>query len=78
MWEEKQPDREEKILDWNQIKGNRKQFKGKARQRWSKLTDDELDMIEGKREELIGGVQEKYGIAREQAEKEVDEFGTGL
>jgi uncharacterized protein YjbJ (UPF0337 family) len=75
---EKQTERGGKIVNWDQIKGNWKQFKGKARQKWGKLTDDELDMMEGKREELIGKVQEKYGITREQAEKDVNEFGTSL
>jgi uncharacterized protein YjbJ (UPF0337 family) len=74
----KQPEIGGKIMNWDQIKGNWKQFKGKARQKWGKLTDDELDTIEGKREELIGKVQEKYGITREQAEKDVNEFGTSL
>lgn len=65
-------------MDWNQIKGNWRQAKGKAQMKWGKLTDDDLDVVQGKREELIGKVQEKYGMAREQAEQEVDEFGRSL
>jgi uncharacterized protein YjbJ (UPF0337 family) len=54
--------------------GNWKQFKGKVQQQWGKLTDDDLDIIEGKQTELVGKVQERYGVAREEAEKEVEEF----
>ena len=56
------------------IQGNWKQLKGKVRQQWAKLTDDDFDMIEGKRQELVGRIQERYGIARDQAEKDVDRF----
>jgi len=52
--------------------GRWKQLKGRARERWGRLTDDELDQIEGERERLIGLLQEKYGWAREEAEEEVD------
>ena len=61
-------------MNWNQIEGNWKQFKGHAQQQWGKLTDDELDQIEGQREVLIGKIQERYGIAKEEAERQVDEF----
>lgn len=54
--------------------GNWKQFKGDIQRRWGELTDDELDQMEGKREKLIGKIQEKYGRTREQAEREVDEW----
>ena len=56
------------------IEGQWKQMKGKARQQWGKLTDDDLDRVQGKREELTGLVQEKYGYARDQAKREVDAF----
>ena len=56
------------------LEGKWKQLKGKAQQQWGKLTNDELDRIAGKREELVGLIQEKYGYAREQAEEEVNEF----
>lgn len=52
--------------------GRWKQLKGRAREWWGRLTDDELDQIEGERERLIGLLQEKYGWAREEAEEEVD------
>ena len=56
------------------IQGNWKQLKGQVQQQWAKLTDDDLDMVEGQRQELIGRVQERYGLAREQAERDVDNF----
>lgn len=59
------------------LKGQWKQLKGKAKERWGKLTDDELDVIEGNTEQLTGKVQEHYGRTREQAEKEVKEFCKG-
>ncbi len=63
-----------KKMNWETIEGKWKQVKGQAREKWGKLTDDELDQIDGKREQLIGKVQEKYAIAREKAEQEVKEF----
>jgi uncharacterized protein YjbJ (UPF0337 family) len=56
------------------VAGNWKQLKGTVRERWGKLTDDHLDVIAGKRDQLVGRVQELYGLAREQAETEVKEF----
>lgn len=61
-------------MNWDQIKGNWTQVKGQAQQQWGKLTNDDLDVIEGKREELVGRLQERYGIAKEEAEKQVDDF----
>lgn len=65
-------------MNWDRIEGNWKQFRGKARQRWGKLTDDELDFVAGKREELLGKIQEKYGIARDEAERQVRVWREGL
>ena len=62
------------MINWDQIKGNWTPFKGHLRQQWGKLTDDEIDQIEGQREILIGKLQERYGIAREEAEKQVKTF----
>lgn len=58
-------------MNWDQIKGNWKQVKGVARERWGKLTDDDVDVIAGKRDILLGKIQEKHGVAREEAEKEL-------
>jgi uncharacterized protein YjbJ (UPF0337 family) len=61
-------------MNWDRIEGNWKQFKGQARQQWGKLTDDELDLVEGRREELVGRIQEKYGIARDEADRQVRDW----
>lgn len=61
-------------MNWDVVKGNWRQFKGNAKQKWGKLTDDDLTTIDGKREQLAGKLQEKYGYTKEQAERELDEF----
>jgi uncharacterized protein YjbJ (UPF0337 family) len=60
------------------VEGNWKQFKGKVKAKWGDLTDDELDVIDGRREELVGRIQEAYGIAREEAERQVNDFERSL
>lgn len=64
-------------MNWDMIEGNWKELSGKARQRWGKLTDDDWSMIGGRREELIGRIQQRYGKNRDEAEREVDEWGRG-
>jgi uncharacterized protein YjbJ (UPF0337 family) len=59
-------------MNWDQVEGNWKQVKGAIKAQWGRLTDDELDEINGEREKLIGKIQERYGIAREEAEKQVE------
>jgi uncharacterized protein YjbJ (UPF0337 family) len=59
-------------MNWDRIEGNWKEFKGKAKQQWGKLTDDDLDVIDGRREELEGILQNRYGYAKDQVAKEVD------
>lgn len=61
-------------MNWDQIQGNWKQIKGKARSKWGDLTDDEIDRAEGDREELEGAIQAKYGKTKEEAKKEVDNW----
>ena len=56
--------------------GNWKQFKGKAKEQWGKLTDDDMTVIEGKRDQLVGKIQERYGYAKDQAENEVKDWET--
>lgn len=56
----------------DELKGKWKQLKGSAQAQWGKLTDDDLDWVEGRREQLIGKVQERYGKDREAAREEVD------
>ena len=60
------------------IEGNWTELKGRIREQWGKLTDDELDVIAGNRDKLSGKIQEKYGIAREAAEKQIDEYRSRL
>ena len=61
-------------MNEDQIKGNWKQFKGKVKEKWGKLTDDDLEIIEGRADQLVGKLQERYGIARQEAEKQYREF----
>jgi uncharacterized protein YjbJ (UPF0337 family) len=61
-------------MNWDRIKGNWTQFTGKAKEKWGKLTDDDWTVIAGKRDQLVGRLQERYGIAREEAERQVAEF----
>jgi uncharacterized protein YjbJ (UPF0337 family) len=62
----------------DKIKGQWKQVAGKAKAKWGKLTDDDLKVVEGNSEYLAGKVQERYGIARDEAEKQVKEFSSRL
>ena len=59
-------------MNWNQ--GNWKQFKGKVQQNWGKLTDDQLDVIDGKRQQLSGKIQEAYGCSQDEAEKQITDW----
>lgn len=61
-------------MNWDQISGKWMQLKGDVRQRWGKLTDDDLQVIAGSRDKLLGRIQERYGIAKEEAEKQLDEW----
>lgn len=61
-------------MNSDQASGNWKQFKGKVKEKWGKLTDDDMTVIEGKRDQLVGKIQERYGYAKDEAEKEVAEW----
>jgi uncharacterized protein YjbJ (UPF0337 family) len=61
-------------MNWDMIEGNWKQFKGQVKEKWGKLTDDNLDTIAGKRDQLAGKIQEMYGITKDQAELQVKAF----
>lgn len=65
-------------MNWDQIEGNWKQFKGQAQAKWGELTDDDFHKAEGRREELVGKVQERYGKTREEAEREVKSWADSL
>jgi uncharacterized protein YjbJ (UPF0337 family) len=58
-------------MDWNRVEGNWKQVKGKVKEQWGKLTDDDLDVIAGKRDQLEGKIQERYGYAKDQTRREI-------
>jgi uncharacterized protein YjbJ (UPF0337 family) len=61
-------------MNRDRIEGNWQQLKGKVKQKWAKLTDDDLTAIDGQRDELLGRIQERYGIARDEAERQLEEF----
>ncbi|WP_084567755.1 CsbD family protein [Mesorhizobium sp. LSJC268A00] len=58
-------------MDWNRVEGNWKQFKGKVKEQWGKLTDDDLDRIAGNRDQLEGTIQERYGIEKDRVRRDV-------
>jgi uncharacterized protein YjbJ (UPF0337 family) len=64
----------ESTMDWNRFEGNWKQIKGKVKEQWGKLTDDDLDMINGQREQLEGRIQERYGIQKDMVKQQVDDW----
>ena len=59
-------------MNWDQVVGKWKQLKGSVRERWGKLTDDDLDTIAGEQDQFVGKNQERYGITREQAQRELE------
>jgi uncharacterized protein YjbJ (UPF0337 family) len=61
-------------MDWNRVEGNWKQFKGKIKEKWGDLTDDDLDRAAGNREELEGIIQERYGTAKDQVRQDLDRW----
>ena len=61
-------------MNWDTIKGNWKQMTGKVKEEWGDLTDDDLTEAAGERDQLVGKIQAKYGVAKEEAEKQVDNF----
>lgn len=65
-------------MNWDQVAGNWKQFTGKVREKWGKLTDNDLTVIAGKKDQMAGLLQKRYGMAKEAAERELDEFASSL
>lgn len=65
-------------MNWDQVQGKWKQGKGALRQKWGKLTDDDLNTIAGSREKFVGVMQERYGIAKEEAQRRADEWVNSL
>ena len=58
-------------MNWDRIKGNWKQITGKAKEQWGKLTDDDLEVVAGHRDQLAGKIQERYGVAKDEAERQL-------
>jgi uncharacterized protein YjbJ (UPF0337 family) len=65
-------------MDWNRVEGNWKEVKGKVKEKWAKLTDDDLTAINGQRDQLEGRLQKRYGYAKDQARKDVDDWFSNL
>ena len=61
-------------MNWDIIEGNWKQYKGKAREKWGQLTDDEVEQVAGNKDQLAGKIQERYGRTKEEAEREIDDW----
>jgi len=65
-------------MNWDTIEGNWKQMAGQARQKWGKLTDSDWQVVAGRKDELVGRIQERYGIARDVAQKQADDWAKAL
>jgi uncharacterized protein YjbJ (UPF0337 family) len=65
---------EENIMNWDQIEGKWKQMHGAVRKQWGKLTDDDLEFMAGSKDQFVGRLQERYGIKKEAAQKQADEW----
>jgi len=65
-------------MNWDRVEGSWKQYMGKAREQWGKLTDSDWEVVKGKRDQLVGKVQERYGITRDEAQKQADEWARTL
>ena len=63
-------------MNWDRIEGDWKQMKGKVKEQWGKLTDDDLDVAAGKRDQIIGKIQSRYGVAKDDAEKQLDTWAS--
>lgn len=61
-------------MNWDRLEGSWKQYKGAIKENWGRLTDDNVDVIDGKRQQLVGRIQEQYGVAKNVAEQQVDDF----
>jgi len=65
-------------MNWDRISGNWTQWKGRVRERWGRLTDDQLDMVAGRREQLAGRIQEVYGLTKEETERQLRNWERGV
>ncbi len=65
-------------MSWNQVEHHWGQYKGRVQEKWGDLTDDEIEMTQGRRKYLVGKIQERYGIPKEEAERQVDAFANAI
>lgn len=65
-------------MNWDRIEGNWKQVSGKVQEKWGKLTHEHIDVVAGKREQLSGKIQEVYGIGKDEANKQIDDFAKSV
>jgi uncharacterized protein YjbJ (UPF0337 family) len=70
--------RKEFAMNWDRIEGNWKQVTGKVKEQWGRLTEDDIQVIKGKQEQLIGRIQERYGITKDEAERQVKSWARDL
>lgn len=61
-------------MNWDEINGKWKEVSGHAREKWGKLTDDDWQVVQGKKDQLVGRIQQRYGVAKDEAEKQVDQW----
>ena len=65
-------------MNWDRVEGNWKQFAGKVKEKWGNLTDDDIATINGRREQLEGKLQERYGYSKDLVKREIDDWANGL
>ena len=65
-------------MNWDRIEGNWKQMSGVAREKWGKLTDSDWQVVAGKKDQLVGRIQERYGVAKDEASRQADEWAEAL
>ncbi|HUN49625.1 MAG TPA: CsbD family protein [Candidatus Sulfotelmatobacter sp.] len=65
-------------MNWDTAAGNWKEIRGKVKEKWGKLTDDDLTFIDGKREQLLGRLQQRYGLAKDKAERDIKTWEQSL
>jgi uncharacterized protein YjbJ (UPF0337 family) len=65
-------------MNWDQVQGKWKQMRGDVRAKWGKLTDDDLHLVGGEKDKLVGRIQERYGIEKDEAQRQVDEWHSNM
>jgi uncharacterized protein YjbJ (UPF0337 family) len=65
-------------MNWDIVEGNWNQWKGHLKEKWGDLTDDDIQKLDGKKDQLAGAIQERYGIARDEADRQIDEWSSNL